>query len=149
MDREAEDDFITSVSIVVMGMLVPPVMVSLASDPAALPVSGWGIIISVSVGFGFVSWTIIDWVSLDRVNFLTASIVVPWVFLIAIIYLVLFLNRDEQIPRGPLADIFRFLIGPDAGFFVYGAAFMLAGVMAVGLSELFRSRSGGTPISND
>lgn len=144
MHDGAQTDFPRSVVLVVAGMLSPAVVVALASDPAALPVSGRGIVVIVAAAFGLASWLAIERRGLDRVDVLTASIVVPWLLLVAVTFLVLLLNRGEQIPRGPLADVFRFLIGSDDGFFVYGGSFALAGAVAVGLSTVYRRRFGGS-----
>lgn len=144
-----ETDFPRSVAMLAAGMLAPAVPVAVVEDPSALPVSGWGVVVVAAAAFGLASWLTIERLGLDRVDFLTASVVVPWLFLLAVTFLVLFLNRGEQIPRGPLADVFRFLIGPDEGFFVYGGSFAIAGAAAVGLSTFYRRRFGGSPTASD
>lgn len=141
MAGDPEGDFPTSFAILAAGTLTPALVVAVAPEPAALPVSGRGVVLVVAAAFGLASWLLIERLGLDHVDFLTASFVTPWLVLLAGTFLVLFLNRGEQIPRGPAADVFRFLIGPTADFFVYGAAFVLAGTVAVGLSKRSSGRS--------
>lgn len=58
--------------------------------------------------------------------------------LLAGLVVVRLLNAGEPTPRGPVADAFRFLVGPVGDMFFYGAAFGPAGVGAVGSTEAAR-----------
>lgn len=51
---------------------------------------------SVAAVFGVTGWISIDRFGVDRVDFLTASIVIPWIFLVAVTFLVLLLNRGAR-----------------------------------------------------
>jgi len=85
----------------------------------------------------------------DRLTFLFASFVWPWIVFLATLFVVLLVNNGEQIPEGPVADVVHTLWGnsrvwkttPSGSAVAYPAAFMLAGIVAVVLQRFYRGAS--------
>lgn len=140
MSRDSGEDLRTVVTLLLGGMAIPPVLVLSAGDSASLPVSGQGLVLAGAAAFGVTAFALIDLRDLDGVNLAMAAIVLPWLVLLAAVQIVLLLNSGEQVPSGPAAAVLDLLIGSVGDFFVYAAAYGVAGVGALGLSRLLRRR---------
>lgn len=141
MPSDLNEDLPAAVAILLVGMFVPALVATVARDLLSMYLTVRQFVLVFAVAFGVVSWLLIELLEIDRTTFFLASIVVPWPVLLASLFGVLLLNQGEQIPRGPVADVFRYLIGDVGSFLGYGAMFMLVGVGAVGVSKKFHELS--------
>jgi|GEM_PF-5484523 len=140
MPRDPGEDFRTVVALVLGGMALPAAVVLSARDSSTLPLSGQELVLAAAAAFGVVAFLLIDLGDLDGVNLLLASIVLPWPILLAGVQIVLLLNPGEPIPSGPAGAVLDLLIGSVGDFFVYAAAYGVAGAGAFGLATLLRRR---------
>lgn len=137
-----DEDFPIAFAVLVAGMLVPALVVAAGLELLELYVSSLEFVVIAAVAFGLLAWILIERRDIDRTSFGLVAVVWPWPVLFASLFGFLLLHRGQQIPRGPVADVFRFLIGGVEGFFRYGALFALAGVAAVGVSRAVEARGG-------
>lgn len=140
MSRDPGEDLRTVVALLLGGMAIPPVVVLSARDPGSLSVGGQGLVLAGAAAFGVVAFVLIDLRDLDGVNLAMASIVLPWPVLLATVQVVLLLTPSEPVPSGPAAAVLDLLIASVGDFFVYAAAYGIAGVAAFGLATLLRRR---------
>lgn len=141
MPVHRDEDFPTALAILVAGMIVPALVVLAGRELLELYVSSLQFVVAAAMGFWLLAWILIEHLEIDRTSFALVAIAWPWPVLFTALISFLLLHRDQQIPRGPVADTFRFLIGDAEGFFLYGALFALAGVAAVGVSRAVEARS--------
>lgn len=108
-----------------------------------------GLVATVAVAYGLVARLLVEPEAMDPTSFLLVSLVWPWALLIGLLFALLLLNQGEQIPEGPVAEVYRLLARSWPGqFFGYGAVFAAAGVAAIGVSRRYRrlaSRDGRLP----
>lgn len=138
----------------ISGMILPGIAVALAGDLIVTAVSYHAFLGLLALGFGLVATAGIELLELDRLTFLFASFVWPWIVFLATLFVVLLLNSGEQIPEGPVADVVHTLWGnsriwgasPSGSAVAYPAAFMLAGIAAIVLPHLYRRLSRELPV---
>lgn len=136
-----DEDFPTALTILLIGLLAPALVVAAARELLALYVSSLQFVVVAAMAFWLLAWILIERLEVDRTSFALVAIAWPWPVLFAALFSYLLLHRGEPIPRGPVADVFRFLIGDVEGFFLYGALFAVAGVAAVGASKAVEARA--------
>jgi len=121
----AEHEFPSIAGIFLAGMLVPFVVATTAHETLSLYVSGVQFLVLSAAVFGLVAWVLLARFDLDRVNFVFASIALPWFFSIIIIQLGLVFGTTEA----------HYLLESFNDLLVYAGAFMLAGLAAVALQR--------------
>lgn len=140
MSRDPGEDLRTVVALLLGGMALPPIVALSTRDPGSLSVGGQALVLAGAATFGVVAFLLIDLRDLDGVNLALASILLPWPVLLAAVQVVLLLNPGEPVPSGPAAALLDLLIASVGDFFVYAAAYGIAGVAAFGLAILLRRR---------
>jgi hypothetical protein len=136
-----DEDFPTAFAVLVAGMLVPALAVAAGRELLKLYVSSLQFVTIAAIAFGLFAWILIERLDIDRTSFGLVAVAWPWPVLLAALFSFLLLHRDQPFPRGPVAEVFRFLIGDVEGFFRYGALFALAGVAAVVASKAVEARA--------
>lgn len=152
-DEPADDTFRAAIGLVTVGMLLPALPVALAGEWLVAAFSYDMFLTAIGVSFGLVAFAAVEGFDLDHATFVFVAVVWPWIVGFGGLLGVLLLNEGEQIPRGPVADIFHTLTGDpmvwqtavgEFELFSYGAAYMIGGVGAVVLSNVFRRVTGDT-----
>lgn len=152
-DGPADDTVRAAISLITAGMLLPALPVALAGEWLVTAFSYGTFLTAIGVGFGLVAFAVVEKLDLDRATFVFMTVVWPWIMGFGGLLGVLLLNEGEQIPRGPVADIFHTLTGDPmvwgtaAGefeLFGYGATYMIAGLSGVVLSAMLRRVTGET-----
>lgn len=145
--QTGDDTFRRAGIVFTLGMILPGVAVAFAGDLIVSALSYPAFLGGLGISFSLVVGALVNRSGVDRIGFLFASFVWPWVVFVASFLVVLLLNNDEQIPQGPLADVVRTLWGdswfwgatiPEASAVAYPAVFMLSGIAAVTLPSIVR-----------
>lgn len=127
-------------------MILPGIAVALAGNLIVNTVSYHAFLGVLALGFGLITIAGFELMEFDRLTFLFGAFVWPWIVFFATLFLVLLLNNGEQIPEGPVVDVVHTLWGngqswgttPSRSPLVYPAAFMITGIVAVGLQRFYR-----------
>lgn len=136
-----DEDLPVGLAILLTGMIVPALVLAVAQDIVTLYVGPLEFVLIAAAAFWLLAWVLIEYLKIDRTSFALVGVAWPWPVLFAALIGFLLLHRDEQVPQGPLADVFRFLIGGAESFFLYGALFALAAIGAVAASKAVESRA--------
>ncbi|MEF8854768.1 MAG: hypothetical protein V5A24_04670 [Haloarculaceae archaeon] len=111
----------------VAGVWLPVVVAELTHDVLSMYMSGVAFTLVVAVAFALVAWLVFGVWDVDRVDFLIASIVMPWLAALALFLAALVVGRHLHL--GGL----RYLGFSIEDLFVYAGSFTLAGIVAVGI----------------
>lgn len=141
MPVRSSEDLWPPLAVLVLGMLAPAIAIVAGEELLTLYVSTDLLVGLFGVGYGLVAWYLIERRVVDRTSFLLVSVVWPWLLIIGLLFALLLLNQGEQIPLGPLADVFNALTYGWPGVLGYGGVFAVAGIAAVGLSKWYRGRA--------
>lgn len=136
-----DEDLPVGLAVLLAGMIVPALVLAVAQDVITLYVGPVEFVLVAAAAFWLLAWVLIESLEMDRTSFAMVGVAWPWPVLYAALIGFLLLHRDEQVPQGPLADVFGFLIGGAESFFLYGALFALATIGAVGASKAVESRT--------
>lgn len=146
MTVDGSDAFSRQVLVISVGMLLPAVPVALTEDVphnAHHPLVPLPLIRAVEYdvflfGLGLVftigSWFLIERGYLDRVSFLLASLIWPWVISIGSVFFVL-LVAGPNWSAHPVSVVYHQLTG-GGQVIDYGIPFFLGGIIAYGLSRI-------------
>lgn len=137
MPLRSSDDLWPPLGLLVVGMIAPGIVGATGGELLTLYVSAGQLIVAVAVAYGLLAWALIDRGAVDRTSFLLVSVIWPWILLVGTLLGLLLVNRNEPIPQGPAADVFRFLTTGWPGFFGYGAVFAVAGIAVVLVSRRY------------
>lgn len=136
-----DEDFPMAFGLLIAGMSIPALVVGAGRSLLELYVSSLQFVVIAAFAFGLLAWILIERLDIDRTSFGLVAVAWPWPVLFVALMGFLLLHRGQQIPRGPVADVFRFLIGDVEGFFLYGGLFALAGLGAVGVSKVVEAHA--------
>lgn len=120
------DDFLPAAGLVGVGMLLPVPIATVGGGLLPLYLSGSAFTALVAVGFGLLSWTVVEWTGLDRPSLGVAAVVVPGLSIFVVPLVVFILGAD--------GGVRRYLFWDFPGLFAYAGAFATAGLGAVALS---------------
>ncbi|WP_265107765.1 hypothetical protein [Halosolutus halophilus] len=127
-------------AIFVAGM-APPIVVALSvHDVLSLYLTGRQFASLGAAAFALLAWVLLEARDIDRANFLVASLVLPWIGVVGVLFVALTLGEH---PVG-----FQYLFGEFEDLGAYAAFYTIAGVVAVGLLrgvERFARRDGWSP----
>lgn len=137
--------FQQSAVIFISGMVLPGIVVVLAGDLLLTGVSYNAFLGMLALGFSLLTIACLELLEFDRLTFFFASFVWPWMVFLATLFVVLLLNKGEQIPEGPVADVVHTLWGnsqvwgttPSDSALAYPATFMVAGGISVGIHRFY------------
>ncbi|MDY6819545.1 MAG: hypothetical protein SVG88_12870 [Halobacteriales archaeon] len=142
--------FRQATTVTTIGMILPAVPMALAGNQITTILNYHTFLGVLGLAFGLGLALLIERQAWDRLTVLFVVIVWPWVVFFTGLFTVLVLNEGEQIPGGPVADIYWQLVGSQYIWggaspppMIYGATFMCAGIGTVLLSVLVHRCSSG------
>ncbi len=138
MPYHRSDDLWPPLALLVLGLLVPGLLWAIAGEFIGLYLSPIELTLVSIVGYGLLAWFLIDRGTLDRTSYVLVSLIWPWPLLFCVLLLLLLLHRGEQIPRGPLANIFRTVTTDWPGSLIgYGALYTATGIVVFLISRRY------------
>ncbi|MDX1745164.1 MAG: hypothetical protein R3324_04440 [Halobacteriales archaeon] len=141
MPYHRSDDLWAPLALLSLGLILPGLLWAVYHEFIGLYLSAIELTLISTVGYGLLSWYLIDRGTVDRLSYLLVSLIWPWPLLFGVLFLLLLLNRGEQIPRGPLASTFRTVTtGWPGSIFGYGAVFSATGIAVAVISRRYDER---------
>ncbi|MFC4245430.1 hypothetical protein ACFOZ7_00175 [Natribaculum luteum] len=135
-----DEDFPAVAAIFVVGMALPIAVALAIHDVLALYLTGRQFASLGAAAFALLTWVLLEAREIDRANFLVASLVLPWIGAVGVVFVGFTVGQH---PGG-----FRYLFGEFEDLGAYAALYTIGGVVAVALLrgvERFTRRDGWRP----
>lgn len=126
----ANDDLLSIVVLFLAGMAVPVAFALLFHDVLSLYLTGRRFVHLSAVAFGLLAWIVLAAIDPDRVNFLLASIVVPGLVAVGVLFLLISVGGDHAQPGG-----LRYLLSDVEDLAAYAGSYVIAGVAALAVQR--------------